>query len=67
MARIHYETDGPVSPERFIAALTDFSKRRPELWPNLDAKFFKLHELGATWAEATDGTDMLERLGWTAA
>ena len=59
MARIHYEADGPVSPERFIAALTDFTERRPELWLNLDAKFFKLHEMGATWAEVTEGTDVL--------
>lgn len=59
MARIHYETDGPVSPERFIATLTDFSERRPELWPTLDAKFFKVHELHSTWAEVTEGTDVL--------
>ena len=71
MARIHYEADGPVSPERFIAALTDFSGRRPELWSNLDAKFFKVHELGVTWAEVTEGTDVLggvwgrERYDWS--
>jgi hypothetical protein len=59
VARIQYEADGSVSPERFIAALTDFSERRPELWPTLDAKFFKVHELGSTWAEVTEGTDVL--------
>jgi hypothetical protein len=71
VARIHYEADGPVPPERFIAALTDFSDRRPELWPGLDAKFFKVHELGDTWAEVTEGTDVLggvwgrERYDWS--
>jgi hypothetical protein len=59
VARIHYEADGPVPPERFIAALTDFSDRRPELWPGLDANYFKVHELGDTWAEVTEGTDVL--------
>jgi hypothetical protein len=59
MARIHYEADGAVSAQRFIAALTDFSERRPELWPNLDAKHYKLHDLGDTWAEVTEGTDVL--------
>jgi hypothetical protein len=59
VARIRYEADGSVSPEQFIAALTDFSERRPELWPTLDAKFFKVHELGSTWAEVTEGTDVL--------
>ena len=59
MARIHYEADGAISADRFIAALTDFSERRPELWPSLDAKYYKLHELGDAWAEVTEGTDVL--------
>lgn len=73
MAKIHYEADGAVSPERFIAALTDFSERRPELWPSLDARYFRLHELGDTWAEVTEGTDIFggiwarERYDWSQA
>jgi hypothetical protein len=59
VAKIHYEADGTVSADGFIAALTDFSERRPELWPNLDAKYYKLHELGHAWAEVTEGTDLL--------
>jgi hypothetical protein len=59
VARIHYEADGPVSPERFVAALTDFGERRPEFWPSLDARFFKVHQLGPDWAEVTEGTDVL--------
>ena len=71
MAKVHYEADGPVAPDRFIAALTDFSDRRPELWPGLDAKFFKVHQVGDTWAEVTEGTDVLggvwarERYDWS--
>lgn len=71
MAKIHYEADGTISPERFIAALTDFSPRRPELWPSLDDKYYKLHELGPTWADVTEGTDVLggvwgrERYDWS--
>ncbi len=71
MAKLHYEADGAVSAERFTAALTDFSARRPELWPALDEKFYKLHELGDTWAEVTEGTDVLggvwarERYDWS--
>jgi hypothetical protein len=59
VARIHYEADGAISADRFIAALTDFGPRRPELWPNLDARYYELHELGDTWAEVTEGTDVL--------
>jgi hypothetical protein len=71
MAKIHYEADGEIPAERFIAALTDFSERRPELWPNLDTKFFRLFERGDTWAEVQEGTDVLggvwgrERYDWS--
>ena len=71
MATIRYAADGAVSPERFIAALTDFGERRPALWPNLDAKYYELHELGDTWADVTEGTDLLggvwahERYDWS--
>jgi hypothetical protein len=71
MAKIHYEADGAVTADRFLAALTDFGERRPELWPELDAKFYRLHERGDTWAEVTEGTDVLggvwarERYDWS--
>jgi hypothetical protein len=72
VARIHYEADGAIPADRFIAALTDFSASRPELWPNLDMKYYELHELGDTWAEVTEGTDVLggvwarEHYDWSA-
>jgi hypothetical protein len=71
VAKIHYEADGAASADRFVAALTDFSDRRPDLWPGLDAKFYELHELGDTWADVTEGTDILggvwarERYDWS--
>jgi hypothetical protein len=71
MAKIHYAADGPITAEQFIAALTDFGERRPELWPNLDTKFFRLHDRGDTWADVTEGTDIFggvwarERYDWS--
>jgi hypothetical protein len=71
VAKIHYAADGPIPAERFISALTDFSDHRPELWPNLDTKYFRLHERDDTWAEVTEGTDILggvwarERYDWS--
>ena len=71
MAKLHYEADGEVSPERFIAALTDFTARRPDWWPNLSATLYKVHELGETWADVTEGSDDLggvwahERYNWS--
>ena len=73
VARIHYEADGDIAPDRFIAALTDFSSRRPEIWPNLSPSYFKVHELGDSWADVQEGTDVLggvwarERYDWSAA
>jgi hypothetical protein len=71
VAKIHYEANGAISADRFIAALTDFGERRPELWPGLDAKYYQLHDLGDTWADVTEGTDVLggvwarERYDWS--
>jgi hypothetical protein len=38
VARIHDEADGPVSVDRFIAALTEFGPKRPDPWPGLDGR-----------------------------
>ena len=45
-----------VAPERVIDALTDFGPERPERWPNLDRRFYELHELRATSADVTEGS-----------
>jgi hypothetical protein len=41
--------------ERVVAALTDFSPARPELWPSLDPSHYAVHERGETWADVTEG------------
>jgi hypothetical protein len=58
MAHIRYEADGDISPERFIAALTDFSDARPSLWPNLSPRQYAVHDRGDTWADVTEGSDV---------
>ena len=71
MAKIHYSADGSIAPERFIAALTDFSPDRPRVWPNLSPKFYAVHEVGPDWADVTEGSDFLggvwahERYDWS--
>jgi hypothetical protein len=59
MPRIAFTVESTVPPERVLAAATDFSERRPDLWPNSSRKYFKVHELGDDWAEVTEGTDRL--------
>src|SRR2546423_15575547 len=71
MARVRYDADGALTPQRFIAALTDFSDRRPAIWPGLSARLYRVHQVGGTWAEATEGSDVLggiwarERYDWS--
>jgi hypothetical protein len=70
--RIAYSVDTDLAPERVLAAITDFSDRRPDLWPNISRKFWKLHDSGENWAECTEGSDVAggiwarERYEWTA-
>ncbi|HEX6527842.1 MAG TPA: SRPBCC family protein [Streptosporangiaceae bacterium] len=45
-----------VSPDRVLAALTDFTADRPRIWPGLDPRFYQVHRLGETSAEVTEGS-----------
>ncbi len=59
-----------LSPSAAMALLTDFGPDRSKNWPNIDAAHFEVHEVGADWAEVTEGTSMgweRERYSWNAA
>jgi hypothetical protein len=43
-----------------MAVLTDFGPDRSRLWPGVDEAHFEVHDVGAGWAEVTEGTAM----GW---
>jgi hypothetical protein len=59
MARVSGEVTSPTPPEVFLRALTDFSPKRPELWPNLSPKLYQVHSVGQTEADVTEGSDGL--------
>jgi hypothetical protein len=62
------DLDSDIPGERVLAAATDFSERRPELWPNISREFWQLHGRGAHWAEATEGSPAVlarERYEWS--
>jgi len=68
MPHVVVDLDSDVSAERVLAAATDFSERRPELWPNISREFWQLHERGPNWAEATEGSPAVwarERYEWS--
>jgi hypothetical protein len=59
-------------PAKVTAAMVDFSDRRPEIWPNLTARLYRVHALGPGTADVTEGTalpgvDIWERVTyeWT--
>lgn len=54
--RFAYSAEGKVTPERFIAALTDFSSDRPKRWPGMTANQFRLLDKGEDWALVREGT-----------
>jgi len=56
IVRLHTEFDTVLPPDGVVSTLTDFSPRRPEVWPTLDHAKYKLHESGETYAVVTEGT-----------
>jgi hypothetical protein len=58
MPRVEFDVSSGVSPDRFLAALTDFSPKRAEIWPNIDAQHLKVHEVGANSADVTEGSSI---------
>ena len=50
---LHADVESDVAPELVRRALLDFSERRPEIWPQLDAKTYKVHWVDETSAEVT--------------
>jgi hypothetical protein len=56
---IRFEVESPLQPDAVLGALTDFSERRPQLWPAIDPKVYRVHELSASSALVTEGTDVM--------
>jgi hypothetical protein len=49
-----------LTPTQTMAVRTDFGPDRAKLWANIDEAHFRVHELGPTWAEVTEGNS----IGW---
>ena len=58
MARMHFHVETELTPAVVLQTLTDFSASRAEAWPNIDAAHFKVHEVGPSWAEVTEGSSV---------
>jgi hypothetical protein len=40
-------------------ALTDFTPKRLQMWPNIDRRYYQVHEVNPTSAEVTEGSAFL--------
>ncbi len=55
MPILRFRVITPLPPDRVLGVLTDFSDRRPVIWPNIDHGHFRVHDQGPGWAEVTEG------------
>ncbi len=71
MAKIQISADSDLPADTVLTAITDFSSRRPQLWPNIDPGIYKVHQVGADWADVTEGSKIAggvwtrERYDWS--
>jgi hypothetical protein len=56
---IQFEVESPLQPDAVLEALTDFTERRLELWPAIDPKVYRVHEVSASSALVTEGTEVM--------
>ncbi len=65
MATIKLSTTTTATPEKFIAALTDFGPGRSEIWGLTDPKYQQIHHVGDHTADVTEGSGGIwERLAY---
>ena len=63
VSMIHLHLTTALTPEQYIAGLTDFGPGRSKLFANSANEYLKVHQLGRTQADVTEGSGGLwERL-----
>ena|SRR5437868_4701178 len=56
MAQVAFDVHTKLSPEQVMSMLTDFSPRRPELWPTLARELYYMHKIMTTSIEVQKGS-----------
>ena len=56
MSTIHLHQTTTLTPEQYIAGLTDFGPGRSKLFGNSADEYLKVHSLGTTQADVTEGS-----------
>lgn len=55
MVEVRFDVETHLPPERVLAAATDFSERRPEIWSGIDPNQYRVHTLDDRAADVTEG------------
>jgi hypothetical protein len=56
MSTIHLSQPTTLSPDQYVAGLTDFGPGREKVFSNSSDDYLTVHELGATEADVTEGS-----------
>jgi len=56
MPRVELDLETPVPPDRIVAALTDFTDRRPDIWPGISRSWYEVYSVGDRSADIREGT-----------
>jgi hypothetical protein len=64
MAHAAFDVETTAPPERVREALLDFSERRPEIWPGIDASLYEVYSVGEAAAEIKEGTKAPGMTAW---
>ena len=56
MSKIHFHKNTTLTPEQYIAGLTDFSPGRSKVFSNSAENQLEVHSLGPTEADVTEGS-----------
>jgi hypothetical protein len=56
MSKIHLTKATSLTPEQYIAGLTDFGPGREKVFSNSADNYLKVHSVGATEADVTEGS-----------
>ena len=56
MATIHFDQKTTLTPEQYIAGLTDFGPGRSKVFSNSADDYLKVHQVGSAEAEVTEGS-----------
>ena len=53
---VEFDIASSAPPEKVIAALTDFTDRRPEIWPGISRSWYEVYSVEATSADVREGS-----------